>query len=307
LRLEVALIEVAPLIEAAVETLRPAAEAKSIRLRQVLSPGLGLVKGDPARIQQTVWNLLSNAIKFTPKGGSVEVLVAPREELIEIKVSDTGAGISTKFLPFVFDRFRQADNSTTRAHAGLGLGLAIVKHLVELHGGTVEVQSEGEGKGATFTVQLPVASAVLPEGNAPAPEGVPTRLPNVRVLVVDDDPNSCEIVRRILTSCESQVAIAQSADDALKVLEDFHPDVLISDIGMPGKDGLTLIREIRREELRLRRSRLPAVALTAFARPEDRIRVLQAGYNTHVSKPVNPTELTAVIGSLASQKSPEEG
>jgi len=306
LRLEVSLIEVAPLVEAAVETLRPAAEAKSIRLRHTLSPGIGLVKGDPARIQQTVWNLLSNAIKFTPKGGTVEVVVGPKEEFIEIKVRDTGAGIPAKFLPFVFDRFRQADNSTTRAHAGLGLGLAIVKHLVELHGGTVEVQSLGEGKGATFVVQLPVAISVQPDENTPASDGAPARLTNVRVLVVDDDHNSCEIVRRILTACESQVTVAQSADEALRILEELCPDVLISDIGMPGKDGLTLIREIRRDELRLKRSRLPAVALTAFARPEDRIRVLQAGYNTHVAKPVNPTELTAVIGSLAFQKSSEK-
>ena len=303
LRLEVAMLEVGPLVEAAVETLRPAAEAKSIQVIQTLAVDTGPVNGDPARLQQTMWNLLSNAIKFTPKGGTVQIGVARVSGSVEITVRDSGAGIPASFLPYVFDRFRQADNSTTRAHSGLGLGLAIVKHLVELHGGTVEVESEGEGKGAMFTVRLPVAVTAPRHVDTLVPDPGETRLSNVKVLVVDDDPNSCEIVRRILVGREAMVSTAQSADDALKLIEQLCPDVLISDIGMPIKDGLTLIREVRRNEISTRAPRLPAVALTAFARPEDRIRVLQAGYNTHVSKPVNPHELIAVVGSLAGSKS----
>jgi PAS domain S-box-containing protein len=302
LRLEVEVLEVAPLVESAAETLRPAAEAKSIRVVRNLSLDAGPVKGDPARIQQTVWNLLSNAIKFTPKGGTVSIDVTAVEGFVEIIVKDTGVGISEKFLPFVFDRFRQADNSTTRSHGGLGLGLAIVKHLVELHGGTVSVESEGDGKGATFTVRLPIAATSLRA--APViPDASPKRLTNVKVLVVDDDSNSSEIVRRILAGREALVTVASSADEALTLIELVEPDVLVSDIGMPGKDGLTLIREIRGTESRTRAKRLPAIALTAFARPEDRIRVLQAGYNTHVSKPVDPRELIAVVGSLTGQDS----
>ncbi len=267
LRLEVAMLEVGPLVEAAVETLRPAAEAKSIQVIQTLAVDTGPVNGDPSRLQQTVWNLLSNAIKFTPKGGTVQIGVArvadPSRSLSEIRELES----PPNFLPYVFDRFRQADNSTTRAHSGLGLGLAIVKHLVELHGGTVEVESEGEGKGATFTVRLPVAVTAPrhmdTSGNGPGE----TRLSNVKVLVVDDDPNSCEIVRRILAGREALVSTAQSADDALKLIEQLCPDVLVSDIGMPVKDGLTLIREVRRNEMNTRAPRLPAVALTAFARP----------------------------------------
>jgi len=302
LRLDVEVLEIAPLVEAAVETLRPAAEAKSIRVLRNLSLDSGLIKGDPARIQQTVWNLLSNAIKFTPKGGTVEIRVANVDGFVEIGVKDTGAGIPGKFLPFVFDRFRQADNSTTRAHGGLGLGLAIVKHLAELHGGTVSVESEGEGRGAAFTLRLPITASTSRQADAP-PDFSPRRLTNVKVLVVDDDNNSSEIVRRILVGREAQVLVACSADEALTMLEQFDPDVLVSDIGMPGKDGLTLIREIRLYEMRERSRRLPAVALTAFARPEDRIRVLQAGYNTHVAKPVDPRELIAVVGSLTGQES----
>src|SRR5688572_17446960 len=298
LRLEVEILEVGPLVEAAIETLRPAAEAKAIKVQRTLAVDTGPVKGDPARLQQTVWNLLSNAIKFTPKGGQVHIQVARVDGFIEIVVADSGIGVPAKFLPYVFDRFRQADNSTTRGHSGLGLGLAIVKHLVELHGGTVGVHSDGEGKGATFRVQLPLAASPASDRGSMLPDSRPKKLPNVRVLVVDDDSSSCEIVRRILLGSEAQVTTAASADEALKVMEQFEPDVLVSDIGMPGKDGLTLIREIRLSELRMRTRRLPAVALTAFARPEDRIRILQAGYNTHVAKPVDPRELIAVVGSL---------
>jgi CheY-like chemotaxis protein len=299
LRIEVQTLEVGPLVEAAIETLRPAAEAKSIHIKQFLSLEAGLIKGDPARIQQIVWNLLSNAIKFTPKGGIVQILVSRKEDaFVEITVADTGAGISEKFLPHVFERFLQADSSMARAHGGLGLGLAIVKHLVELHGGTAEAESDGEGKGATFHVRFPLTSAKQEEKKEEKGIGL-TLLPNVKVLVVDDDPNSREIVRRILVACDAEVSTAQSADEAIPLLGEFEPDVLISDIGMPGKDGLAFIREVRAHESTKQTPRLPAVALTAFARAEDRIRVLQAGYNTHVSKPIDPRELIAVVEALA--------
>jgi CheY-like chemotaxis protein len=216
---------------------------------------------------------------------------------VRITVKDTGPGIPEKFLPYVFDRFRQADNSTTRKHGGLGLGLAIVKHIVEMHGGTVDVSSQ-EGQGATFTVSLPAADVKSDVSRQPTPE--PTiHLKNVRVLVVDDDATSCEIVRRLLVNYEAQVLTANSADEAFPMLGEFDPDVLISDIGMPGKDGITFIRELRRMETELQLPRRPAIALTAFARSEDRIRVLQAGYNMHVAKPIEPRELLAVVGSLA--------
>jgi len=297
MRLDVEAIELAPLVEAAVETLRPAAEGKSIHVSQMLAADTGPIKGDPARLQQTVWNLLSNAIKFTPKGGSVEIRVRRVDEIVQIQVVDSGPGIPEKFLPYVFDRFRQADNSTTRKHGGLGLGLAIVKHIVELHGGTVDVESE-EGNGATFTVSLP-ASDLTAGTSSPKPPDSIVSLKNVKVLVVDDDPTSCEIVRRILVNNDAQVTTAQSADEALPLIGEFDPDVLISDIGMPGKDGLTFIRELRQLEAASQRPRRPAIALTAFARAEDRIRVLQAGYNMHVAKPIDPRELLAVVGSLA--------
>jgi signal transduction histidine kinase/ActR/RegA family two-component response regulator len=297
LRIEIETLDPGPLVSTAVETLRPAAEAKSIQVRQMVSANAGPVKGDPARIQQIVWNLLSNAIKFTPKGGIVQILVTRVENSAEITVVDTGVGISAEFLPHVFERFLQADSSMSRTHGGLGLGLAIVKHLVELHGGTVAVESPGEGQGATFRVRLPLTTSV--DVAAPSHELGLKPLPHVKVLVVDDDPNSCEIVRRILVSCNAEVSTAQSVAEALPLIEAFGPHVLISDIGMPGKDGLAFIREIRTRESDSQGSRLPAIALTAFARAEDRIRVLQAGYNSHVSKPVDPRELIAVVESLA--------
>jgi len=299
LRIEVQVLELGPLVEAAVETLRPAAEAKSIHVQQLLSADAMSVRGDPARIQQVVWNLLSNAIKFTPKGGIVQILVTRKEGFVEIAVVDTGIGIPAKFLPHVFERFHQADSSMARTHGGLGLGLAIVKHLVELHGGTAEAESQGEGKGATFRVRLPAAQKEAVQQADSCEELGLKPLPNVKVLVVDDDPSSCEIVKRILTGCNAQVSTAQSVDEALPMLGQFRPDVLISDIGMPGKDGLAFIRELREQENNTRMRRLPAVALTAFARAEDRVRVLQAGYNSHVSKPIDPRELVAVVESLA--------
>jgi CheY-like chemotaxis protein len=294
LRIEVQTLEIGPLVEAAIESLRPAAEAKSIQVKSLVSEAAGPIQGDAARIQQIVSNLLSNAIKFTPKGGVVQILVSRVTGFVEIIVIDTGAGISPKFLPHVFARFLQADSAMARSHGGLGFGLAIVKHLVELHGGTAEAESEGEGKGSTFRVRLPLTISTLGSHEI----GM-TSLPNVKVLVVDDDPSAREIVRRILVGCDAEVSTAQSADEAFPLLGQFGPDVLISDIGMPGKDGLAFIREVRANESSAQTPRLPAVALTAFARAEDRVRVLQAGYTTHLAKPIDPRELIAVVGKLS--------
>jgi PAS domain S-box-containing protein len=304
LRLELKTLELDELVDTAVDTLRASAESKGI---EVIREGslAGPIRGDPARLQQVVWNLLSNAIKFTSEGGTVRVGLSRRSDSVEISVSDNGAGIPEKFLPHLFERFRQADSSSTRAHGGLGLGLSIVKHLVELHGGAVEARSDGEGRGAAFTVRLPVAVAATERAacdGAAAPGDGAADLSDIKVLVVDDDPDSCEVVRRILADRDAQVSTALSADEALSMLEGFGPDVLVSDIGMPGKDGLTFIRQIREREMDHRAPRLPAVALTAFAREEDRVRALQAGYSMHVAKPVEARELVTVIASLARER-----
>jgi len=311
MRLDVRPLEMVPVVDAALEAVRPAAEAKQIQLRRVLDPLAGPVAGDPARLQQVVWNLLSNAVKFTPKGGKVEVRLERVNSHVEIIVADNGLGISADFLPEVFDRFRQRDASTTRRHSGLGLGLAIVRHLVELHGGTVRVKSRGEGEGSTFTVQLPVSVAhVMPmDGTRVHPTAEPTdasacqedptlNLKGIRVLVVDDEPDARETLQQILEHCDAEVQTAGSAREALAALESWQPHVLISDIGMPGEDGYSLIRRVR-ELPPERGGRTPAAALTAFARGEDRRRALHAGFQMHVSKPVEVQELAAVVANLA--------
>lgn len=308
LRLNVRRVALSEVIEAALESLRPAMEAKAIQLRKLLAMG-GVINGDAQRLQQIVWNLLSNAIKFTPRGGQVEALLERADTQVEIRISDTGQGVKKEFLSYIFDRFRQADSSTTRKHGGLGLGLAIVKHLTELHGGTVRAQSEGEGQGATFIVTLPLApvcetrAADLPP-SAPILALSPGRerpsLAGVKVLVVDDDPDACAILRRLLEESQAEVAIALSAAEALRMFESVRPHILVSDIGMPEQDGYELVRKIR--ALPSASGGLtPAVALTAFARAEDRIRALEAGYQTHVSKPVEPIEFLTVIDSLATR------
>ncbi len=314
LRLNVRPAELAPVIEAAVDSVRPAAEAKGIRLQVVLDPGAGPVSGDPDRLQQVVWNLLSNAIKFTPKEGRVQVLLVRAGSHLELTVSDTGQGIEKKFLPYVFDRFRQADPSTTRTHGGLGLGLAIVRHLIELHGGTVTVESEGAGQGTTFKVSLPLMIVHQPEftskagERAPAPAHptaggrlaleCPPELEGLRVLLVEDEPDSREMLVVVLTQCRAEVRAVSNAPDALSQLEQWLPDVLISDIEMPGEDGYALIRKVRSLPPE-RGGKIPAAALTAYARAEDRMRALLAGFQLHVPKPVEPAELAAVIASLA--------
>jgi signal transduction histidine kinase/CheY-like chemotaxis protein len=291
--------------ESAIETVRPAATAKNIRLETMIDPGAGPVTGDPARLQQVIWNLLSNAIKFTPPGGKVQVVVRRFASQVEICVADTGIGIPEEFLPRVFERFRQADSSTTRRHGGLGLGLAISKQLVELHGGTIEASSAGENRGATFAVRLPLAVIHRVRADSlPHPRAMPMLsagfqpidLAGTRVLVVDDDRDARELANRLLEECGATVDLAGSALEALRSMKDRRPDVLVTDIGMPDMDGYELLRQVRLNEGDVK---IPAIALTAFARSEDRTRALRAGFLVHVAKPVEPTELVAAVAAVA--------
>jgi CheY-like chemotaxis protein len=281
----------------------------------VLDPLAGPVRGDPNRLQQCFWNLLSNAIKFTPKGGRVQVSLSRVNSHVEVCVADNGQGIAPEFLPHVFERFRQADASTTRKHGGLGLGLSIVKSLVELHGGSVRAGSPGEGAGATFCIDLPVMVVGVPGPEATGAarhegDGGPAAwaggamdhpsLAGITVLAVDDEPDARVLLRRVLEECGARVLLAASSEEGLELVRRERPDMIISDIGMPGEDGYEFIRRVRRlppDE----GGRTPAAALTAFARAEDRTRALRAGYQTHVAKPVEPTELTAVVASLAAR------
>jgi CheY-like chemotaxis protein/two-component sensor histidine kinase len=303
LRLDVRTVDPAGLIAGALEAVQTAAQAKGIRVTQVLDSHAGPVSGDPARLQQVIWNLVTNAVKFTPKGGRVQVRLARVNSHIEITVSDSGQGIEPEFLPHVFDRFRQADATTTRHTGGLGLGLAIVKHLVELHGGAVSANSAGKDRGSTFTVTLPVTvvsgAVVDPSGAAGDPTALPrgdTFLSGVRILVVDDDPDARSLMNRVLTGCGATVTTSPDVAHALAAINAAKPDLLISDIGMPHQDGYDLIRQVRARGLGARE--LPAIALTAFARSEDRRRALLAGFQVHVAKPVEPAELTATAASL---------
>ncbi len=309
LRLMAQPVDLGAIIIAAVDGLRPAAEAREIRIQLQLDAPAGQATGDPDRLQQVAWNLLSNAIKFTPKGGRVLVSLARVESHLELTVSDTGQGITPEFLPHVFDRFRQADATTTRAFGGLGLGLAIVRQLVESHGGTVRVASEGEGLGSTFTASLPLAamrSAVSDTGGAlersefKLPElKCPPELDGLRVLVVDDEADTCELLQVILEGCGAQVKTASSAAAALEAVAEEVFDVLISDIGMPDEDGYSLIAKVRALG-KERGGKVPAAAaLTAYVGEEDRIRVLQSGFQIHVPKPISPSELIAVVANLA--------
>jgi len=291
--------DVAELVEAAVAAVRPTADAKGVLLNTTVSRCRN-VNADAARLQQVTWNLLTNALKFTPRGGRVNIALREIEGQVEMTVSDTGQGIKPEFLPFVFDRFRQADASTTRRHGGLGLGLSIVKSLVELHGGSVEVDSPGEGRGATFTVRLPIPT--LPQevlASPPEPQSHSTpELAGLRILVVDDEDDARTLARRVLEERGAQVITVSSAAEAIASIGDNNPpNVMVSDIGMPEQDGYDLIKQMR--ALPGDAGRVPAVALTALARAEDRKRALSAGYQKHVSKPVDPAELVSVIASLA--------
>jgi CheY-like chemotaxis protein len=307
LRIDVRPIDPNSFIEAAVEAVRPAAEARGVRIQKVLDTGAVTVSGDPVRLQQIVWNLLSNAIKFTPRGGRVQVRLERVNSHVEVAVSDTGAGIPPEFLPHVFDRFRQADQKTTRQHGGMGLGLAIVRHLIELHGGTVKAESGGEGQGATCTVLLPVAPVYHAEEEAArvhpaARETLPSfelfdRLDGLKILVVDDEPDTRDMLKAGLGQCGALVLAAASAAEALEAIEKSAPDLLISDIGMPDEDGYELMQRVRRLPPESGGS-VPAIALTAYARVDDRMQALRAGYQMHVPKPVELAELAAVAASL---------
>jgi PAS domain S-box-containing protein len=312
LRLDVCPVTLVSVINAAIDSIRPAADAKSICIQSVLDPA-GLVSGDPNRLQQVFWNLLSNAVKFTPKGGRIQVRLERINSHIEVTVSDTGQGIPPEFLPYVFDRLQQADSSTTRTHGGLGLGLAIVRHLVELHGGSVYATSAGEGKGATFTVSLPVA---ILRPSLPGVERVhPTlsdsvlltqapRLDGLKVLVVDDEADARDLLAVLLQQNGAEVITTASVAEALAVITqstpDQKPDILVSDIGMPDEDGYALIRQVRSLSPE-QGCRIPAIALTAYARTEDRIKALSLGFQSHVPKPIEPTEFITVVANLVNR------
>ena len=309
-RLAVKEIDLPAVLNESIETVRAPAEAKGISLQAIVDPRAGRISGDPDRLQQVFWNLLNNAIKFTPTDGQVQVVLERIDSHIAVSVIDTGEGIAPEFLPHVFDRFQQGDASTTRRHGGLGLGLAIVKQLVELHGGHVRVKSAGIGKGATFTVHLPLiavyseaskerpCSRATPRENQPLPD---VSLANVHVLVVDDEVDARELVKRLLEMAGATVSMAGSASEAIERILAARPDVLVCDIGMPAEDGYSLIRQLRVLE-ESRESALPAVALTAYARSEDRTKAIRSGFQNHLAKPVEPAELLAIVSSLAGRR-----
>jgi CheY-like chemotaxis protein len=294
-------------IESAADTVRPAARARDLRLELAIDPAVGPVSGDAGRLQQVIWNLLSNAVKFAPPGGWVQVRLLDAGSCIELSVTDDGPGIDPAFLPYVFDRFRQADSSSTRRHAGLGLGLAIVRHLVELHGGTVEARNREDRPGAVFIVRLPRRQAA-PTDRTPAEWRAPTKagaegaraapsLENVSVLVVDDEEDTREAMAIGLGRYGARVATAASASEALGALERERPHVLVADIGMPGEDGHALLQRVRALPAE-RGGATPAIALTAYAGPQDRLDALRTGFQVHVSKPVTSAELAIVVASL---------
>lgn len=303
-RLDVQQVDFSVIVEQAFSTVQPSAEAKGIRLRKIVDPRIGLVMGDPNRLQQVVWNLLSNAVKFTPRGGKVEVVAQRISSHLEVTVTDSGAGIRPEFLPHVFERFRQADSSVTRSHGGLGLGLSIVRQLVELHGGTVRAESPGEGQGATFVVCLPLSAVCKEDREHPRAltrnvlgwESID--LSGVRILVVEDESDARELIKRVLEQHRAEVITAGSAIEAMELLRARKFDLLISDIGMPGMDGYQFIRKVR-ELPRGEGGAVPAVALTAFARSEDRTRAMIAGYQMHIAKPIEPQELIATAASFS--------
>jgi CheY-like chemotaxis protein len=272
--------------------------AKNISILSVFDTPSVTVLGDPARLQQVIWNLLSNSAKFTPRGGRIEVRMERVDSHVDVVVTDSGEGIAPELLPHVFERFWQADGGSSRKHGGLGLGLSIVRQLTELHGGRVRVESAGSGLGTTFVVSLPVAvfHTVPAETRMPPAAADPLLLEGVRVLAVDDDADARELIRRTLERVRAETTVAGSVDEALAVFEKTQPHVLVSDIGMPGRDGYVLIHEIRSGGALARD--LPAIALTAYARPVDRRKILLSGFQLHLAKPIEPNELIAAIASL---------
>lgn len=303
-RLDVRSINLADVVHAAIETVAPAARAKGVTIRPILDSRSGPISGDPARLQQVVWNLLTNAVKFTPKEGEVQVLLEQVASNVQISVTDTGEGIPNEFLPHIFERFSQADGSASRRHGGLGLGLSIVKTLVEMHGGKVSAHSAGRGKGSTFKLSLPLrvtsgeedhrtSSAGQSQASIASHSGMP-KLAGARVLVVDDEPDARQILRRLILGSGGIPELAATVQEAEAMISQFRPDVIVSDIGMPGTDGYAFMRQMRQQGVTT-----PAVALTAFARAEDRIRSIQSGFQFHLSKPIEPAELLTVVASLS--------
>jgi signal transduction histidine kinase/CheY-like chemotaxis protein len=310
MRLDVQRLELSPIVETVIESLRPAAEAKAIVVRPTIDPHSGFVFGDPNRLQQIVWNLMTNAVKFTPKGGKIEVLVQRVNSHVEVVVHDTGIGVRPEVLPYLFERFRQADSSTRRKYGGLGLGLSIVKHLVELHGGRVVADSMGEGHGTTFTVSLPLRTLHEAPGavrEQPTTTSRPSigelRLPSlkgIKVLIVEDEPDAREALQELVSDLMATVFSASSADEGLALVKSKRPDIIVSDIGMPGRDGYQFIEDVRGLDP-AHGGGIPAIAVTAFARSEDRSRALLAGYQLHLAKPVDPNDFVAAIRSLTGQ------
>src|SRR5215510_13044121 len=310
LKLDAQPVAIEHIFHAAVDVVRPSAEAKGIVLNEVVEAPDSVVLGDANRLQQVIWNLLSNAVKFTNQGGRVEARLGRAEGQIEIAVKDTGIGIDPRFLPHVFDRFRQADASSTREYGGLGIGLAIVRHIVEMHGGSVSASSPGKGRGATFMIRLPLISTARlaprsgSRAESPAAAAKERKIPEnghrldgVRVLLVEDNPDTLDMLKFIFDESGAEVIPTTSVDDALDALDRLRPDALVSDIAMPDRDGYDLIREIRSREPE-QDGKIPAVAVTAYVRAEDRVRVLAAGFQMHIAKPIDPEELIAVVASL---------
>ncbi|HEY6230269.1 MAG TPA: ATP-binding protein [Pyrinomonadaceae bacterium] len=307
LRLDVKPVRLISIITAAIDSIQPAADAKGVKMEMVLDPAADHVEGDASRLQQVVWNCLANAVKFTPAGGLVRVQLDGDDGLARILISDTGVGISPDFLPHVFGRFQQADGAMTKSHAGLGLGLAIARHLVEIHGGTIEASSEGLGRGATFTVMLPVTGVQLRKAETQQDHPEPTTepaaqdnaMPNMqglRILTIDDEADTRDLVRAVLESCGAEVLTAASAREGLDSLSRWNPHVLICDIAMPEEDGYSVIRKVRQSAST---ANLPAIALTAYVRVEDRMRALDAGYQMFLPKPVEAEELRSTVASVA--------
>ena len=296
-RLNLSSVPIAAAIDATFESVRPAAEAKGVVLRKQVEVDTKTVRADPRRLQQIIWNLLSNAVRFTARGGEVTVAAREKRDGVEIVVSDTGSGIAPEFLPHVFDRFRQGDSSTTRAHGGLGLGLAIVRDLLELHGGTVQAESKGEGHGTTFTVWMPeMGSSDADNGDVHRSEEAATRLAGAQVLVVDDDADARDVLRTILEDAGAAVTTSASARQSRDLLSKMHPDLVIADIGMPDEDGYSLIQSIRQLDTDV--SHVPAIALTAHTRPEDVEQALRSDFQIHLAKPIDSARLVASVAAL---------
>jgi CheY-like chemotaxis protein/anti-sigma regulatory factor (Ser/Thr protein kinase) len=306
LNLDVRPLDITSVTRAAINIVRPAADAKGITLDYLAQPGLGAISGDSARLQQIVWNLLSNAVKFTPQGGKIAVRIEQNGSHAKVTVQDTGQGIDPEFLPRVFDRFRQADSSTTRSFGGLGLGLAIVRHLVELHGGTVSAESEGTGKGATFSASFPLLTHhAHTAGGQHGGESIVSEvrsLDGLRVLLVDDEPEAREIISTVIGRTGAEVKTCISASEALMKLTEWRPDVILSDIAMPEEDGYSFIGKVRSLP-RDKGGETPAAALSAYARDEDRVQALAAGYQMHIAKPIGASQLVTMVAKLAGRES----